>query len=545
MKRINLFVFITLLIGSFIQANRAQARLRLEPKPTPTPAPAPVVWFLSPLEAQTVSGSLTVVFDIPSKPSSTNPNAVWWTRLEVDGVAVATGYNDLKWNTTTGSNGYHLLRVDAFAYGGTIPIGGAQVYVVVNNGVQATTAPTSAPTAQPTTAPTFKSLQPTSSPTTAPPPTSTAKPTQGPTPLPTQTPVPTPTVNPPGGFAISVSGNHLADGNGNTVFLHGVDIGGPAYGCLGGWMSDTPLTSATVAAMKTWKINAVRLALNESCWLGINGEPNGMTAAAYRNSIVGFTTLLEQNGIYPILDLHWLAPGSYQADAQEPAPDADHAAAFWQSLASTYANDKAAIFDLQNEPHVSWSTWLNGGSATCQTNQGAASNPCPSGTGYATAGVNSLISAIRSTEGNNWHHVVDAENDNGSLAFASWLSYRPTDPVGQLVGDFHWYNTPGSDCQTNTCLVTTYGAVQAQVPVISTEIGDISGSNSCVWTAALSSFLNWMNSNSSGYVAWSWLQQGNSGNCSGPTLLSTNPAGYQGTPNPYGQGYQQYLLSLP
>ena len=72
------------------------------------------------------------------------------------------------------------------------------------------------------------------------------------------------------------------------------------------------------------KISAVRLALNESCWLGINGEPNGMTAATYRSSIVAFTTLLEQNGMYPILDLHWLAPGSYQADAQEPAPDADH-----------------------------------------------------------------------------------------------------------------------------------------------------------------------------------------------------------------------------
>jgi hypothetical protein len=283
--------------------------------------------------AQTVSGTLTVAFGIPSKPSSTNPYAVWWTRLEVDGVAVATGYNDLKWNTATASNGYHLLRVDAFAYGSTTSMGNAMIFVTVNNGSTApttaptarpTTAPTTAPTAQPTTAPTFKVLQPTSSPTTAPPPTSTAKPTQAPTPLPTQTPAPTPTVGPPGGFAISVSGNHLVDGNGNTVFLHGVDIGGPAYGCLGGWMSDTPLTSATVAAIKTWKISAVRPALNESCWLGINGEPNGMTAATYRSSIVAFTTLLEQNGMYPILDLHWLAPGSYQADAHEPAPDADH-----------------------------------------------------------------------------------------------------------------------------------------------------------------------------------------------------------------------------
>ncbi len=298
--------------------------------------------------------------------------------------------------------------------------------------------------------------------------------------------------------------------------------------------------------MKTWNINAVRVTLNESCWLGINGEPTGMTAATYRSSIYSFTSLLEQNGMYPILDLHWLAPGTYQADGQEPAPDKDHAPAFWQSVATTYAGDKAVIFDLHNEPHVSWSIWLNGGTATCQTPWGAASDPCPSGTSYTTVGMNALISTIRSTEGSNWHHVIDAENNNGSLEFASWLTYRPTDSAGQLIADFHWYNTSGSDCQSTACFSATYGPVAAAVPVISTEIGDFGGAGSCAWTAALNSLMGWMESNAhGGYVAWSWLEQGSAGNCGGPTILSTDPQGYQGTPNPYGQGYRNHLLTLP
>ena len=209
MKRTKLFVFITLLIGIFIQGNRrAEAGVGLQPELTSTKssipaATAPLIWFLSPLEAQTVSGRLTVVFAIPSKPSSTDPSAVWWTRLQVNGVTVATGYNDLKWDTTTGSNGYHLVRVDAFAYGGTTPIGGAQVYVIVNNGGQATVpTPTPIVRVQPTVAPTSKASA-TVKPTVAPTPQTGATPTATPTPI-RLTPTPRPTATPaPGTFPLS------------------------------------------------------------------------------------------------------------------------------------------------------------------------------------------------------------------------------------------------------------------------------------------------------------------------------------------------------
>ena len=37
--------------------------------------------------------------------------------------------------------------------------------------------------------------------------------------------------------------------------------------------------------MKSWDINAVRVPLNESCWLGINGIEPSLGGAAYRAAI--------------------------------------------------------------------------------------------------------------------------------------------------------------------------------------------------------------------------------------------------------------------
>jgi hypothetical protein len=135
------------------------------------------------------------------------------------------------------------------------------------------------------------------------------------------------------------------------------------------------------------------------------------------------------------------------------------------------------------------------------------------------------------------------------LEFNQWLINRPTDSAGQLIADFHNYMTSSSDCVTVECYKSTYAPVAAQVPVISTEIGDLTGggSSSCTWTSTLTQFLNWADTHMSGYYAWSWLTQGSVGNCTGPTLLNTqaNGAFTSGKANPYGQGYKNYLAAAP
>ncbi len=150
--------------------------------PTATATPGPVVSFVSPVSGQKLSGTTTAVFVFSTPPSTTNPNAVWWTHLSVDGAPITDGYNDLPWNTATVANGSHSLRIDGYAYNGTTSIGNSTVSVMVSNtGATATITATPTIVATPTLS---------STPTGKPTPTATvaSTPTLGPTPTSTPTP---------------------------------------------------------------------------------------------------------------------------------------------------------------------------------------------------------------------------------------------------------------------------------------------------------------------------------------------------------------------
>ena len=132
-------------------------------------------------------------------------------------------------------------------------------------------------------------------------------------------------------------GNRLVNGAGQTVRLLGVDRSGTEYACIQGWgIFDGPSDAASVAAIASWHVNAVRVPLNEDCWLGINGVSSSYGGLVYQQAIVNYVNLLNQDGIYAILDLHWSAPGTTPATGQEPMPDQAHSPAFWTSVADTF-----------------------------------------------------------------------------------------------------------------------------------------------------------------------------------------------------------------
>jgi endoglucanase len=123
------------------------------------------------------------------------------------------------------------------------------------------------------------------------------------------------TTNPAGAQAppaLKVQGNHLVDPNGDIVRLRGVDRSGSEYACVQGFgFFDGPVDAASIAAMKAWHINAVRVPLNEDCW-GQDPSPSGgivtqnqYTGQAYRNAIITYVNALNSAGLYVILDLHW------------------------------------------------------------------------------------------------------------------------------------------------------------------------------------------------------------------------------------------------
>src|SRR5205809_5626473 len=167
-------------------------------------------------------------------------------------------------------------------------------------------------------------------------------------------------------LSVRIAGNHFVDGAGRTVRLLGVNRSGTEYECMANnGFFDGPSDAASVAAMASWNIDAVRVPLNEDCWLGINGAPAAYSGTNYRNAIAGYVSRLHAAGMYAIVDLHWNAQGSLPADGRtgqgRQMADLDHSPAFWSSVATVFRSDPAVVFDLFNEPHdISWDCWQKG-----------------------------------------------------------------------------------------------------------------------------------------------------------------------------------------
>jgi aryl-phospho-beta-D-glucosidase BglC (GH1 family) len=321
---------------------------------------------------------------------------------------------------------------------------------------------------------------------------------------------------------------------GAQVVLHGVDRSGTEYACVqGNGIFDGPNDQASISAMKSWGVNAVRVPLNEACWNAESYVNPAYAGANYQAAIKAYVSLLNANGMVAILDLHW-TDGAYtgpssgcssaQAVCQKPMPDAAQAVPFWTSVAQAFKGNDAVIFDLFNEPYASratgntttgWQCWLNGG--TC------------AGISYQVAGMQSMVNAVRSAGANN---VIMLGGEEYSNDLTQWLTHEPSDPDHNLTASWHSYNF--NTCSSQSCWTSQVAPVIAQVPVIAGEIGE----NDCA-DGYVNPLMSWLDSQSTSYLAWAWNADFN---CSqGPGLISD----YTGTPTGYGAGVKAHLQSLP
>jgi len=323
-------------------------------------------------------------------------------------------------------------------------------------------------------------------------------------------------------LSVRIVGNHFVDGAGHSVRLLGVNRSGTEYECMANnGFFDGPGDATSVAAMASWNIDAVRVPLNEDCWLGINGAPAAYSGANYRNAIAGYVSRLHAAGMYAIVDLHWNAQGSLPADGKtgqgRQMADLDHAPAYWSSVASFFKNDHGVIFDLFNEPHdISWDCWLNG----CTTSDGTGT--------WQAAGMQTLLDAVRATGATN---VVTLSANGWGGDIPQWLNYRPHDPAGQLAAGWHVY-FPETFYSDPSRWATSVLPVAAQVPIVTTELGE----HDCAggW---MSQFLPWADQHGLSYTAWTWDTWPDCGN---PVLITR----YDGTPTGYGVGYRDHLRAL-
>src|SRR2546430_17198974 len=86
--------------------------------------------------------------------------------------------------------------------------------------------------------------------------------------------------------AVHVQGNRLVDSAGRPLRLRGVNRSGAEYACAQGWgIFDGPSDSASVSAIASWRANVVRLPLNETCRLRINGVTPAHPGANHQQAI--------------------------------------------------------------------------------------------------------------------------------------------------------------------------------------------------------------------------------------------------------------------
>ena len=315
---------------------------------------------------------------------------------------------------------------------------------------------------------------------------------------------------------VRVDGNHLVDPQGRTLHLRGFNLSGAEYSCIeGNGFFDTPdgqpPGDAVLKAMRRrWPgANAIRLPLNEQCWLGLPAVPEDYAGEPYRSAVRSFAERLNANGFVVILDLHRSAPGDGASKEQEQMPDRDHSPAFWTSMATTFRSG-AVLFDLFNEPFPyavtnsdpAWACWRSGGCTLKSVNTGQ---------DYVAAGMDELIAAIRATGSQT---VVLAGGIYWAESLTGWLQNRPADPAGQLAASFHGYSF-NVYCAAVSCYDRDLAPVAAQVPLIAGEVGPTlridptKVDDNCPRSAVRGGgwardTLDWLDEHGVGWTAWSF-----------------------------------------
>jgi endoglucanase len=152
---------------------------------------------------------------------------------------------------------------------------------------------------------------------------------------------------------LRVKGNQVLTGDGNPIWLQGVNVVSLEWSAGG-----EQVMKAALVATEQWNANIIRLPVAQKWWFGKGpGQKDG--GAGYRQLVDEVVNLVANRGKYVLLDLH-----------QFGAPRQEHAD-FWKDAATRYKDHPSLLFDLFNEPHgMSWEVWRNGGEVKEKTKPG-------------------------------------------------------------------------------------------------------------------------------------------------------------------------------
>lgn len=309
---------------------------------------------------------------------------------------------------------------------------------------------------------------------------------------------------------LHVRGNRLVDSAGDTIRLRGANRPGTELMCARGHgIFDGPSDPSSVRAIAAWKANAVRVPLNEACWLGIDGVDPRYASLLYRQAIASYVATLNSYGIVAILSLQLAAPGSTLPRQPTPMPNRDHTVELWRQVAAAFRGNKAVLFELFSEPYPddnqdtpeAWRCWREGGRCA--------------GLAYEAVGMQELVTTVRSAGAAN---VILLGGVQHSASLSRWQANMPVDPFGNLAAAWHVYDR--GTCSARACWDRTALPVSQYLPLIVTELGENDRGN-----AFVSSLIDWLDAVQGGYLASGWSVRR-----SRHDLI----ANYDGTPTPYG-----------
>ncbi|MCK7593089.1 cellulase family glycosylhydrolase [Pseudomarimonas salicorniae] len=367
----------------------------------------------------------------------------------------------------------------------------------------------------------------------------------------------------PSTLSLRTQGNRFIDGNGNAIQLRGVNYSGFEFAAVQGWSGNDPSGGQAGqpggpnwAALQAWKVNILRIPLNEASWLGgscvdtsgnvINPDPAGN----YRSAVQTQVEQANAAGLYVILDLHWTAPGNACPMLQTQMANADHSLAFWTSVASQFKNNPSVMFELFNEPFFNFEFSGDAWSYMMKGTQGSFSGfPATSRSGnwttikqpWAVASYQGMLDAVRATGATN---VVLIGSMMYAQEFSGWLSHRPTDPLNQMAAVWHPYPTFGATWGSAAYAQPNYAPgvynevldiLGAGIPVIATETGDRNTAGT-VGAPLVDTITRWADLNGISVLGWGWNVW------SGPDYVLIKDA--DGTPSEgYGKAYHRWLIA--
>ena len=128
-------------------------------------------------------------------------------------------------------------------------------------------------------------------------------------------------------LAVSVRGGHFIDAAGKALQLRGVSYSGFEFAAIQGWSGSDPSGGQAGqpggpkwSAMVAWKVNTVRIPLNEASWLGYScTDTSGVVrnpdpAGNYKSSVQTQVSQANAAGLYVILELFLLILNGFVGD---------------------------------------------------------------------------------------------------------------------------------------------------------------------------------------------------------------------------------------